>query len=296
MIFNRIFRERALQRRARQEPLDDRLQITAPHEWLIIAGLAVALVTLVVFGVCGRVDRTVSYDAVLTIPGERHYLVAPVSGTVTDVLVDRESTVEPGQPIAYVQPSQTHYLESALVRSLGALEEGGQLPEGNRFELLQELLTANLSIEVVSAAVITSPEGGEVMTLDLAPGQMVPTGALVGLVRAGAATKPEVVTFVSSDAAARLRAGMQADVIVGSPGEGRQVLQGRVAHVSASPTTPPKWLSGQGLDIPQQPYQLRVALVGDESDLPTGDGIGATLRIVVGRESVASLLTPGSSH
>ena len=295
MFFNRIFRERALQRRARQEPLDDRLQITAPHEWLIVTGLVVALITLITFGVCGRVERTVSYDAVLAIPGERHYLVAPVSGTVMDVLVDRNSTVAPGQPIAYVQPSETQYLESALVRFLSALEEDGQLPEGSRLELLQEGLTANPSIEFAPAAVITSPEGGEVMTLDLAPGEMVPTGALVGLVRTGAAVQPEAMTFVSPDHAARLSAGMQADVIVGIPGKDEQVLQGHVAHVSASPTTPPKWLSDQGLDIPQQPHRLRVALVGDEADLPI-DGIGVTLRIVIGRESIASLLTPGSGY
>ena len=43
MFINRLFREQALARRQRQEPLDDRLQVTAPHEWLLVAGLGVAV-------------------------------------------------------------------------------------------------------------------------------------------------------------------------------------------------------------------------------------------------------------
>lgn len=51
-----MFRKRALQRRARQEPLDDRLQVSAPHEWLIVAGLVAMLLVLVAFAVFGGVD------------------------------------------------------------------------------------------------------------------------------------------------------------------------------------------------------------------------------------------------
>jgi len=51
-----MFRERALQRRARQEPLDDRLQVSAPHEWLIAAGLVLMLLVLVACVAFGGVD------------------------------------------------------------------------------------------------------------------------------------------------------------------------------------------------------------------------------------------------
>lgn len=53
---DRMFRERALQRRARQEPLDDRLQVSAPHEWLIVAGLVAMLLVLAAFAVFGGMD------------------------------------------------------------------------------------------------------------------------------------------------------------------------------------------------------------------------------------------------
>ncbi len=63
-----MFRERALERRARQEPLDDRLQITAPHEWLMVVGLVLVVVTLALYGTLVRVERSVSYDAALILP------------------------------------------------------------------------------------------------------------------------------------------------------------------------------------------------------------------------------------
>ena len=274
--------------------MDDRLQITAPHEWLIVAGLGLMVLALIAFGVFVRVERTVSYEATLLLPGDRHYLVAPVSGTVVDVLVEATDTVAPDQPIAYVQPSETQYLESALVRFLSALEESGQLPEGSRLELLQELLAAGPSTEFVPAAVITSRDAGEVMTLDLAAGQMLVAGALVGLVRTEAAGRPEVVTFVSPGDAARLRAGMEAHVSVHSSGvEAERVFQGRVAHVSPSESKPPQWLQDQGLAIPQQAHLMRVSLVGDEADIPISDGADVSLRVVLGRESLAFLLASG---
>ena len=294
MLFNRIFRERAMQRRARPEPLDDRLQITAPHEWLIVAGLALSVLALIIFGVFVRVERTVSYEATALLPGDRHYLVAPVSGTVVDVLVKVTDTVAPGQPIAYVQPSETQYLESALVRFLSALEESGQLPEGSRLELLQELLAAGPSTEFVPAAVIMSQDGGEVVTLDLEAGQILVAGAFVGLVRTEAAGQPEVVAFVSPDDAVRLKAGMEAHVSVHSSGSGgARVFQGRVAHVSPSEARPPQWLQAQGLAIPQRPHQMRVSLEGDEPDVPVADGAVVSVRVVLGRESLAFLLASG---
>ena len=290
MLFNRIFRERALDHRARQEPLDDRLQITAPHEWLIVAGLVLMLLVLITYGAFVRVERTASYDAVLVLPGERHYLVAPVSGTVVDVLVEVTDTVVPGQPIAYVQTPGGQHRGAVIGEIINALENSGQLGEGSRKELLQALLEVGSSAESAPESQIVSPHGGQVVALDLAPGQAVSAGAFVGLVHTSAAGQPEVVAFVSPDDAGHLRVGMEARVSVG----GERVLPGRVTDVSPRADAPPRWLADRGLAIPQRPHQVRVALVDDEPDLPMGDGIGVSLQIVLGRESLASVLVSGS--
>ena len=159
MPFNQIFRERALKERARQEPLDDRLQITAPHEWLIVAGLGVMLLALMAYGAWGTVERTSTYEAVLVLPGERHYLVAPVSGTVAEVLVESADTVAPGQAIAYVRTSAAQHRESVIVGIIDALEESGQSLEGSQGELLRALRAAGSAAESASRTEIVSPYG-----------------------------------------------------------------------------------------------------------------------------------------
>ncbi|MYD50013.1 MAG: HlyD family efflux transporter periplasmic adaptor subunit [Dehalococcoidia bacterium] len=295
MLINRMFRERALRRRGRQEPLDDRLQITAPHEWLIVAGLCVMVLAVMAFSVFGRVERTVSVEAALVLPGERHYLVAPASGTVEDVFVAVTDTIAPGQPVARIRPSDAQHWESVIVGVINGLEKGDQLEEEARIELLQALLVAGSAASSTAQMEVASPYGGEVIALNLAPGQAVDGGASVGLVRAASTSGPEVVALVAPSDAATLSAGMEARVSFGGPDDGgRQVFQGRVAEVSARPSTPPKWLADQGLAILQQAHLLRVALAGNEPDVLPADGAVASLRIVLGRESLVSLLASGS--
>ena len=240
-------------------------------------------------------ERTVSYDAALFLSGERHYLVAPMSGTVVDVLVEVTETVEPGQPVAYVQTPGRQHRESVMLEIINALEKNGQLEERSRQELLTALLKVGSGAESAPESEIVSPRGGQVVALDLAPGQLVSAGASVGLVRATGAGRPEVVAFVTSDDALRLRDGMAARVHVGSPGGGdERILPGRVTEVSRRPDVPPGWLSNRGLAIPRQPHLLRVALENDEADFPMNDVIGVSLQIVLGQESIASLLAPRS--
>lgn len=295
MLFNRMFRERALRRRARQEPLDDRLQITAPHEWLVVAGITVMLLALILYGVFARVEFARSYDAALVLPGERHYLVAPVSGTVLEVLVEATDTIAPGEPIANLQTSaEAQHWESVIVGIIDAMRDSGQLTDGNQGELLQALLDAREDAESTYESEFVSPYAGEVVALDLGPGQAVSAGDSVGLVRTDSVGQPEVVAFVSPDDAARLRAGMEAQVSIGNDGDGSgQILTGQVKDVSARLSTPPQWLSDRELTIPQQAHQLRVTLLGDAQNVPMVDGLGVSLRVTLGRESLVSLLAPG---
>lgn len=294
MQFNRIFRERALQYRARQEPLDDRLQITAPHEWLIVAGLGAMLIALIVYGVLGRVERTVSYDAVVLLPGEHHHLVAPASGTVADVLVEVTDTVSPGDPVAYVQTTGVQHRESVILEITNALEMSGQLEEEDRQGILKALSDVGSRGESASQSAVVSPRGGEVVALDIVPGQVISAGASVGLVRTTRDGEPEVVAFVTPDDAVRLKAGMAARVRVGSAVVAdERIFQGRVTDVSKRAYSPPGWLSNRGLAIPRRSHRLGVTLVNDGTEHPLGDLTAVSLQIVLGQTSLASLLAPG---
>ena len=293
LFLNRVFRARALQRRARQEPLDDRLQITAPHEWLIAAGLGVIVAALVAFSVFGRVERTLSLEAALVIPGERHYLVAPVSGTVRDVLLEVHDAVAPGQPVALIRPFDAGHWTSAIAGIVTGLEQNGQLDEATRSELLRALPISPTDSSA-SSIEVSSQTGGEVVALNLAPGQVVDAGALVGLVHAAPAGRPEVLAFVAPSQAATLSVGMEARISIADPDGGAvRILDGQVEEVSARAELPPDWLAEKGLAIPGQAHRLRIALVGDGSGAVPADGAVTSLQILLGRESLLSFLTTG---
>ena len=66
------FRERAIVRNAQPEPLDDRAQVTAPREWVVLACLGLALAALVAWGVFGSVERTLRVDGVLVVADAVH--------------------------------------------------------------------------------------------------------------------------------------------------------------------------------------------------------------------------------
>ena len=103
MLFQTFFREKALARRSAREAVDARLQITAPHEWLLVSGLGAALLVLLAYGLLGRAERSLEIETVLVQPGERVDVVAGVSGVVVDVLAEVGDAVASGQAIARVR-------------------------------------------------------------------------------------------------------------------------------------------------------------------------------------------------
>ena len=96
------FRESALTRNEEPEPLDDRAQLTAPHEWAVLACLGLVVAAIIAWGVFGSVERTVRSDGVLVLSGERNAVLSDASGIVVDVMSQAGERVEEGQPIARI--------------------------------------------------------------------------------------------------------------------------------------------------------------------------------------------------
>lgn len=67
-----VFREEAFALRGQREPIDGLLQVTAPHEWAILAGLVLAALAVVGWGFLGSVERGLRAGCVLAVPGERY--------------------------------------------------------------------------------------------------------------------------------------------------------------------------------------------------------------------------------
>ena len=296
MLFTSMFRDKALARRARHEAIDARLQVTAPHEWLLVSGLGLAMVVLLAYGLLGRVERSLSVPTVLVHPGERSDVVAAVSGVVVEVLSEVGDTMAAGQPIARVRTAEAEPWEVVVRRLLESIENADVPPGAAASEGLRALLdaarsgTAQRGADGFTTRDIVTPHGGELVTLALAAGQRVAAGELAARIRAASAAPPEALGFVTRDEAMRLAPGMQAQVRLAVPGAGApRVLPARVEDVSPRVVPPAPWLTELGLEPPARSHLLRATLE-DPAPQPVVDGAGGTLRIVLGHRSFASLL------
>ena len=209
MQFRTVFREKALAQRAEREAIDARLQVTAPHEWLLVSGLGVALAVLLAYGLVGRVERSLSVETVLVRPGERIAVVAGLPGVVVDVLSEVGDTLAQGQSIAHVQ--------TPALRALAA-------PRSE---------TAQRGADDFTTHDIVAPHDGELVTLSLAAGQRVVAGDLAARIRTASAGPVEAIGFVTRDEALQLAPGMEAQVRLVVPGTGApRILSARVERVS----------------------------------------------------------------
>ena len=284
-------------RRGRPEPLDARLQVTAPHEWVLLAGLGLALLALVAWGVFGHVERSFSAEAVLVEPGERHAVISPAAGNVVEILAQVGDRVATGQTIARLQLPGTQRRAAAqrLIESLGA--DDGRAGNGSANEIRALLLAAvrddprGLDAAGPDTELVTSPHAGELVMHHLVVGQPVALGATVARIRIDDGNPPQALAFVSQRDAARLAIGMEAQVRVATYGrEARSMFEAEVTEISAHPVTPPEWLSGFGLPIPSRPHLLRVSVSHTGPQPRVDDAASGSLRVILGRHSPLALL------
>ena len=299
LFHNKVFRQDAVARRSRTEPLDDRLQVTAPHEWMVLAGLGLSLLAFLAWGVFGSVERGLSVEAVLVAPGERHAVVSPVSGNVIEIMAEIGDVLETGQTIARVRPPEAERQARIARRIVGTVEDGIRHAEGTAAAVQEALLAAARmelgKIEIDAGESIVAPRGGKLVARRLVPGRPVGVGETVARIRGISGDAWQALAFVSPEDAGRLTAGMDAEVLVALPEwRGSNTLEARVLEVSPRPVAAPEWLAALGLSTPAPAHLLRLVL--NESSLPPlSDGAGGLARIVLGQQSPAALLLASGS-
>ena len=284
-----LFREEAIASHGKTERLDVLPQVTAPHEWAVLAGLALVLLGAGAWGVFGSIETRLTTACLLVRPGDRHAVLAELSGTVVEVLVDTGDAVQSGQALARVRrPELRRSLRVARAR-VAALETR---PAGERLRAARTEL-ADLEMMEAVGDVIVSPWAGEVATLELAPGEPVAAGAEVARIRAGPAGGLEAVAFVAPADAARVAAGMTARVLAPAGGR-RSVLEGELREVSARSAAAPGWFAGFGLPAPDQGHLVRLSLRGAPGRT-LADGDRCQLDVVTGRQAPIRFLARAGS-
>lgn len=292
--YSKAFREEAVARRSRPEPLDDRLQVTAPHEWMVLVGVGLSLLALLVWAVSGSVERSLSVDVVLVQPGGRYAVTAPVAGDVVEMLAEVGDVLGAGQAIARVRPIEARREARITRRIVEAVEDGlrggAALPE----TVLAAARDALGAVESRAGESVVAPRAGTLVAHRLTPGRPVRAGETVARIRGRSEGAWQALAFISSDEAARLVGGMDADVRVAQPGRPvPAVLDARVLEVSPRPVAAPAWLADLGLSTPAPAHLLRLVL--DRPPRPPLDGADGRARIVLGRQSPAALLLAGGS-
>lgn len=285
----RLFREEAFARRGRTEPLDGPLRVTAPHEWAILLGLALALFGLGAWGLFGNIDRTLAAECLLVRPGERYTVISGASGVVINIAVSTGDLVETGQPLAYVRiPELGRHVAMARAR-VAALESTIHTSPDVLALARSELV--ELEALQASGEAVVSPYAGEVTAHNLVRGQAVEVGAEVARIRGGATGTLDVVAFVAPASAERLGVGMDAQVLPQvSNRRDSQALAAEVQDISSHPVTPPGWLTAFGLEVPERGHLLRLSLTA-QSLATVADGTPCNLRVVLRKDPPVRLIT-----
>lgn len=297
MFYSKVFREEAVARRSRPEPLDGRLQVTAPHEWIVLAGLCMSVLLFLAWGVFGQVERTLSTMAVIVQPGDRDSVISGVSGNVIEVLAEVGDPVEPGQPIARVELPEAER-QARITRTIVDEVEGRMrdADTATAAEVWEALLEAARDVEAVErragqSIVVPRDVRGTLVRHSLVAGQPVRAGQTVAQVLGRSADAWQAFAFVTSQDAERLEEGMAAEVLLAPEQPGASRLAARVLEVSSRPIAP-AWLADLGLANPVPAHLLRLVL--DDPPESLADGADGRVRIVLGQQSPVTLLVGGS--
>ncbi len=116
MAQRKIFRQAALDRLASPERLDELMQVTGPKAWLALSAIGVLLLTLVGWGVLGRINTRVEGQGIL-LGGDVYEVVPRWSGRVAALHVGVGQEVAAGQLVADLnQPELEQAIENAQAR------------------------------------------------------------------------------------------------------------------------------------------------------------------------------------
>ena len=282
----RLFRDEAFARRGQREPIDGILRVTAPHEWMILAGVGLVLLGVFAWALFGRVEQSLSSEGILAYRGERYAIVSQDKARVIAVLADVGDSVEAGQPIARMRSLELErqvLVARALVSALAAQSGDSARVEWSESERSEG-----------PDEVIVSPHAGKIVEQNLSPGVVVEAGTMITSILAADGRDWEVVMVASPTDAQRIGVNMEAYVQTGGSDPSTRWLRAEVCEVAADSAPLPAWLANRENAEPDGRL-VRLAL-REAPATPLRDGEQCNLRIVLRRSSLAGMLIPSKNR
>lgn len=297
-MLNRLgLNETAASRRKRQQ-LDHLLTVTAPHELIVLAGIALLVFPLLAWSLFGRIENGFTTGCVLIKPGARHHVVATEVGHLLEYLVAPGDRVEVGAPIARQSMPKLAREVAALRDRVDLLEQGALRAADNGGALASMLASTRaeaLKMEALRSVreTIVTESSGEITALNSEPGSYLFAGAPIARIRGepGAEDGPiHAVARLDSRTAQRLEPGLPVSVEVPMR-EGKMLtMPGVLMSVTAGPL--PGWLEELLPVDDGAAHLIDVALEAAPSP-PVEDGTACRVGIVLGRVPPVALLDPG---
>lgn len=292
------FTEISADGKSKRQQLDHLLRITAPHERFILAGIGLLLLAFASWALFGSVTRSVVLDGVLLQAGARHEVVTAEPGYLLELLVMPGDRIEAGMPIARQSVPRLERELAALRERIHMLEEEARdtgVDKDALDQLLVPVRTTLLELEARRDAreLITSHTGGMLARLRASPGDYLPAGASVALVRESDNGSLQAALHAPHELAPRVHALMPALVEVALPDGATLRLDGEVASVSAGPA--PRWLQELLPTAVGSVNRVDITLRRAEG-LSVPDGTPCRVRIILGRHPPAALLHSGWSR
>ncbi len=296
---NRLELDQTAASRSKRQQLDHLLTVAAPRERLAPAVAALLLAALLAWSLFGHIEHGITVDGILIKPGTRHDVVSTEPGYLLEFFAAAGDRVGVGEAIARQSVPELDRETTALRDRLELL--GRDVAQaGDAASSLSVLLESGravlLEMEATRAVreMIVAHGAGEIMTLQVAPGDYLPAGAAVARIRSIPSDAQDgqlrAVLRVARRVAQRIQPGMQASVHVAiSPGDTRE-LQGEVMSVSARPAS--AWLATPQPANANSSHRIDIALSATPG-FSVPDGATCRVRIILGRAPLVALLDSG---
>jgi hypothetical protein len=238
-----VFRQSALDRLASPEQLHTLMRVTDAKGWLALAGLALIILTGVIWGALGTVQSKVSGSGILLGGGGLIELTAQGDGDITSIEVEAGDIVKKGQVIAHVsQPALVQQIDTLKKR----LEELNQDADAGALTVSstsrRDRLNADLERlekQLREGARVVSLLDGRVVEIRAIVGEHTVTGKpIVALERLGEDAPLEALLYFDSQVGKSLKPGMRIELMPSVARKERHgVLIGRVKSVENFPST-----------------------------------------------------------
>ncbi len=242
---NELFRKVSLDRLSSPEQLDQMVAVTTPKAWLALIGIAIILITAIIWSIFGAIPTNVNGQGILINSYGIQNIIHTHSGQVTDIRVAAGDQVKRGEVVARIDQPQmvstiTDYqAQLAELKNLNrdTVKQNATANTIKIAELEQKIKGMKDQLERDSSVI--SQVDGRVLEVLVKKGDLISPGmSLMSLERIGKTVNLGVIMYVSAEEGKNVFPGMEVQI---SPStvqkEVSGFMLGRVVSVSEFPST-----------------------------------------------------------